>query len=257
MKKSDPLFYESAQLIWKNIANHTTLGSIIKLDKIEELKNSIFNVGESYFFTFDIVNGEFITISNEIEQILGFIPNEITVIDFLNQIHPDDQPYFLQFEAQLNDFYKRLPTHKIDGYKIQYDFRIADVNGNWKRILHQMIIIEFDDNNNLITSLGIHSDISHIKLTGKPILSFIGLNGNPSYFNYGATEKMINAKPSFTKREIEILHLIMVGKTSAMISEELFVSIHTINAHRKNILRKAECDSVSKLLIKAIAENWI
>ncbi|MCE6989927.1 response regulator transcription factor [Dyadobacter sp. CY323] len=42
----------------------------------------------------------------------------------------------------------------------------------------------------------------------------------------------------FTKREIEIIHLISKGKTSRDIALKMFVSEYTVKTHRKNILRK-------------------
>lgn len=41
-----------------------------------------------------------------------------------------------------------------------------------------------------------------------------------------------------TKREVEILKMIAAGRTTKQISEHLFVSGFTINAHRRNICRK-------------------
>lgn len=41
-----------------------------------------------------------------------------------------------------------------------------------------------------------------------------------------------------TKRETEILHLIQKGLLSKEIANKLCVSIHTVNIHRQNLLRK-------------------
>lgn len=45
-------------------------------------------------------------------------------------------------------------------------------------------------------------------------------------------------KYQVTRREVEILRLIARGLTTKKISEELFVSEFTINAHRRNLCRK-------------------
>ncbi len=45
------------------------------------------------------------------------------------------------------------------------------------------------------------------------------------------------------KREKEVLRLVAIGKSSAEISEELFISIDTVNTHRKNIKEKLNITS--------------
>jgi LuxR family transcriptional regulator len=56
-----------------------------------------------------------------------------------------------------------------------------------------------------------------------------------------------------SKREKEIIKLIVDGKSSYYISEVLFISMHTVNNHRKNICRKLEVKSLSELIRFAIA----
>lgn len=53
---------------------------------------------------------------------------------------------------------------------------------------------------------------------------------------------------TLTKREKTIIAMISKGRTSKEISEELVISIHTVNTHRKNIIQKTECSSISALL---------
>ncbi|MFW5725811.1 MAG: response regulator, partial [Bacteroidota bacterium] len=50
-----------------------------------------------------------------------------------------------------------------------------------------------------------------------------------------------------TDRETEIIRLIASDCSSEEIAEKLFISIHTVNTHRKNILRKAALSKTSQL----------
>jgi len=56
-----------------------------------------------------------------------------------------------------------------------------------------------------------------------------------------------------TKREKEILRLICLGKSSAGIAEELFISKQTVATHRKNLLKKLNVQSFAELLRFAMA----
>lgn len=57
---------------------------------------------------------------------------------------------------------------------------------------------------------------------------------------------------SLTKREKTIIAMIANGKSSREIAEELFISIHTVNTHRKNIINKTGYHSFAALLKFAI-----
>ena len=53
---------------------------------------------------------------------------------------------------------------------------------------------------------------------------------------------------SLTRREREIMGLIAKGTTSEQIAEQLFISPHTVNKHRKNIWKKLDIKSYLELI---------
>jgi len=60
-----------------------------------------------------------------------------------------------------------------------------------------------------------------------------------------------------TSREKQIISLLVDGKSSSEISDELFISYHTVTTHRKNIMRKLDICSFSELLKFANAFDLI
>jgi len=60
-----------------------------------------------------------------------------------------------------------------------------------------------------------------------------------------------------SKRELEVLELIAKGYRTADIAEKLFVSIHTINSHRKNILKKLNLKSPAQLIVYALESKLV
>jgi transcriptional regulator EpsA len=58
-----------------------------------------------------------------------------------------------------------------------------------------------------------------------------------------------------TTREIEILHLIKEGRTTALIAESLSLSPFTVRNHVKNILRKLNANSRSHAVAQAISQG--
>ena len=52
--------------------------------------------------------------------------------------------------------------------------------------------------------------------------------------------------PLITKREIDVLQLVALGKSSVQIGKELFISEETVKSHRKNMRRKLNaCNGAS------------
>lgn len=56
------------------------------------------------------------------------------------------------------------------------------------------------------------------------------------------------SKPRLTKREKEIVKLLMSGKTNNIIAEELFLSPFTVETHRKNIMQKFDAKNLMELI---------
>lgn len=57
--------------------------------------------------------------------------------------------------------------------------------------------------------------------------------------------------PLITRREKEVLQLIAAGLTNAAIAQQLFISIPTVNTHRKSLLEKFDAKNTAILIGKA------
>lgn len=76
-----------------------------------------------------------------------------------------------------------------------------------------------------------------------------------TYFSYEAALSLKNSdagSPIITRREKEVLQLIAEGLTNAEIAEKLFISIPTVNTHRKSLLEKFDVKNTATLIGKAI-----
>lgn len=61
-----------------------------------------------------------------------------------------------------------------------------------------------------------------------------------------------NKIPPITRREKEVLQMIALGFTNAEISGKLFISIPTVNTHRKSLLEKFEAKNTAILISTVI-----
>jgi len=62
---------------------------------------------------------------------------------------------------------------------------------------------------------------------------------------------------SLSEREIQIIRLISDGSTNKEIADQLFLSTHTVNTHRKNIMQKLGLKNTAGIVIYAVKENII
>ncbi len=70
--------------------------------------------------------------------------------------------------------------------------------------------------------------------------------------------KEIEIEPSdLSPREMEVLRLITKGHKTVQIADELNVSVHTINSHRKNILKKLNLRSPTELIVYAMETGLV
>lgn len=63
----------------------------------------------------------------------------------------------------------------------------------------------------------------------------------------GGSENLLEV-PRITRREKEILQLIGQGLTSVQIAEQLFISTHTVESHRKNLMEKFDVNSTTAVI---------
>ena len=64
-------------------------------------------------------------------------------------------------------------------------------------------------------------------------------------------------KEALSNREKEIVTLVVKGLTNKEIAEQLFLSVHTVVTHRRNIARKLEIHSATGLTIYAIVNGLV
>ena len=213
--------------------------------------------GDSYFFVLNHHTLEFEMVSKSVKDIMGYELTEVS-IPFLNgKIHPEDLSWFLTFGEIIIRFFSQLPLEKLMKYKVRYDIRLRKTNGDYLRILYQGILIEHDNKGNFLRTLNVHSDISYLKHDGKPTLSMIGMDGEPSYINIGPDNLFKESNDDLSKREKQILILLIDGRLSKEIGSFLHISKKTVDTHRKNMLHKKHLSNTSELVGKAIRFGWV
>ncbi len=111
--------------------------------------------------------------------------------------------------------------------------------------------------------LGIHAFLKK-ETTAEELIDVIEADKGTTFYTNKTNKKATNDfsnldepvlnKFRLSKQEREIIKLIIEGKTSRQIADELFISKTTVDTHRRNINRKLEISNSSSL-IKFAHEN--
>lgn len=97
-------------------------------------------------------------------------------------------------------------------------------------------------------------DIKALKKTIEMVLDPKFVNNHKEKFNKDHLFEIISMQYKITKREWKIIQYIKIGETNKQISNRLFLSIFTIETHRKNIMQKLKLKTPAEL-VRFILEN--
>lgn len=160
--------------------------------------------------------------------------------NYFNLFFPPEEIQLLKVE--LNNFISQNDFSKIYSF-FQRVRPHAGMDYKWYLTSTRL----YSDPHNLANpkTLNIAIDVSNLGLTTKK-MNFICEQNELVQKHYGKYLRL-------TLREKEIIRLIVDGKSSYAISDMLFISQHTVNNHRKNIIAKLQVKSLSELIKFAVA----
>lgn len=246
--------------LWREV-NDMTANIDIEKNRINEVVASMFIPGKYYYFILDFYDLGFEYLHPSVEEIVGCKKEDFSFNLIFEKMHPEDAAMIPQKEAAATEFfYQRLPVEKIPYYKSSYTFRLNDGKGGWKNILHQSVALQVAENGRIHHVLCVHSDITFLQALPDNHISFIGLNGEPSYFGLSTDPKTL-LEPTvdffLSKREIEIVRLLVQGLSSKEIASKLFISNNTVNVHRQNLLKKTGTKNTLELAVLCIRKGLL
>ena len=148
--------------------------------------------------------------------------------------------------------------NKIKDIRFSYTFKIKRKDEDYIWALHHMNSVETNKIGLPRLTIVHISDITEMK-KDKNVDIIISRKEADGIFRPIYSKIFSDTKNhySFSQRELEILTSIAQGKTSKQIANELDLSIHTINSHRRNMLEKSNLSNTTELIQIAIKKGLI
>lgn len=189
-------------------------------------------------------------LSPSIEKMLGYPYEVFTPGLIFSSIHDEDRTVIAE---ALFKFYSNINDLVVEGnifdYAFKADYRIRKQNGDYIRVLGDVSCYKLipQETGGVFT---IHNFIDISTFKSSNIVQFYVSGPEDSTIVF-PDEELLDYKQThslFSTREKEILKLLAQGLSSNRIGEQLFLSPHTIDTHRRKMLSKARLENTTELI---------
>lgn len=238
----------------------TPINKQLTLQLIDQIA-TLFTAGSFYYYILNLDNLQMDFVHEGIQEVLGIKPGEFSIPKLIEVMYPEDLEMIRIKELAAENFLlNTIPQDEILLYKVAYLIRLQHSRGKYKTILHQAKAISVSAEGKIQQVIVVHTDISYLNAPFDHKISFIS-SKRPCYFSIipdTSLELLKNSlKNILSVREKEIIKKVAEGKSLNEIADLLFLSTHTVNTHKKNILRKSHCKNTTELIARCIREGII
>ncbi|MFT5648533.1 MAG: DNA-binding CsgD family transcriptional regulator [Aureispira sp.] len=233
MNKIQALFQEYAQLLnQQDFVGNELDYNIFEaqkpfLDKMVQINNTALTV-------FDLYQQKHIYNSYNLSELFGYDLDNIDTDYYNSRIHPDDLYLLTRTGVLALKYSYQIPIEERKNFKLQNEYRVLNAKNQYIRVVEQFQTLELDAKGNYWLAL-----------------TLLDISPNQEVYN-GIRSQLINLKDGSTQvikhnfkrdtvlsnRESQVLSFIKSGLLSKEISDKLSISLHTVNTHRQNILKK-------------------
>ncbi len=226
-----------------NVAKHVE--QQLSIDKLLPDTASCFIISDLSLATYPFVG-------SQLEVLSGYSREEFYAKGFelfIQSLHPEERDVLLfRVIPELANHVATLPEKDKKSCQSQFNCRYKRKKDEYINLLIQSYVLEVDQIGRvaLVLSSCIQIETTEvlplrwsarsIKNNGVSETAFIRIH-NPQ----------VDRIKKITPRELDILHNLAAGKTSKVIGKELCISPHTVDTHRRRLLKKLNCKTVVDL----------
>jgi hypothetical protein len=211
-------------------------------------------VNNQFFYAGDLIQMHIIYTSGRSKPMIGVEPADLSPYQFFDITHPEDIQRLSQGRAKLFKMAHDLYTAQKGYSMLSTNFRMRNPQGIYSCYLIQIYMYYSEVPYKSVFLLKVHTLVDWCKRLRKGFHYYVG--DNLSNFRYPDEELLKVALP-FSVREFEIIKLIASGMCSKEIADKVFLSVNTVNTHRRNILIKSGKESLPALIYDLMEKEVI
>lgn len=219
-------------------------------------------IGSYFWFIPDNANLTIVDVSDNLHELTSYEKDEWKKYspEFLSPImHPDDWIYFMGGVDFMLKYLEKITPLERKNYRFNIYARLKNSNNDYRWMVIQFPRILYNEVGKGLSSLIVVSDLSNFDIVNQPVMSLIDTTNVRKPFQRAFIEKDSEKIycSHITKREREILSLMIVGNNSPQIAEKLFISYHTVENHKRNLRKKTQCKTSAELVYFVLKNNLI
>jgi PAS domain-containing protein len=234
-------------LVLKFIETNTPRGfdGIDPNDPVLEELESIMEHNNQFIYVADAIQMKIHFTSKGCKKILGITPDELSFYHFMEATHPSDIQRLNLGRSKIVRLAQDLFIAEKGYILLSTNYKYRIPSGEYSDFLVQCYLFYTTIPYKTVFFLKIHTNIDWHKKIKHGYHYYIGTD--LSYFRYPDNEMLMKGNV-FSVREFEIIRLIEAGLDSEKIAEKLFLSVHTVNTHRRNMLKKSGRASIADMI---------
>jgi DNA-binding CsgD family transcriptional regulator len=225
--------------------SHSGFKGINPLHPLMEDLDRMMEENNQFFYFGDILQMKFHYVDRRSLKMMGINRDELSPYHFFEATHPDDLQRQTLGRAKLFKLAHDLYMAEKGTTLFSSNFKIRNPQGSYSELLFQMYLYFSTVPYKSVFLVKVHTNIDWFKKRKYGYHYYVG--NDFSNFRYPDEELLMIGNP-LSNRETEIVKLIEAGLNSDHIAEKLFLSVHTVNTHRRNILEKTGKTHISDVI---------
>lgn len=220
-------------------------------------------LGPCFWFIADRINGVTYAAGGQIQELSGlhldgFIGAGPPAI--FGRTHPDDLPKMLAFSKYWSEFISAQAIEQRGNFVTSIFLRLKNQLELYRWVMVQFLDTYMDAQGQVLYTFTAVTDVAHIMKGDEAMMSIRNSADNSfTTFHCGSQGVIADeaAKGQLSPRELQVLRLLALGGSSKQIANELSLSIHTVQNHRKSLLRKTGKNSTAELMTYAAQMGYL
>lgn len=173
----------------------------------------------------------------------------MSIDSITHAIHAEDRSFLLNAKRVIIEFLNQMDEDRLSRYKAVYNLRIEMPNGQYHLFQHHTIILYYDNIHQIQRTYNRNFDLGRAPVEMCRDIVMVNLDDESDVVLLDLNSLNKN-ELNLTKREKQLIEMIASGDTNAAIAKKLFLSIHTVKNHRKNILKKSNVKTTAELIAR-------